>query len=415
MTPWLVWATTAATVVCVVTRPGRLPEWVYAVAGALVVALSGALPWAGVGHAVGEGLDVYLFLAGMLLLSELARREGLFDWVAQLAAQHARGSGRRLFALVFATGVVVTTFLSNDATAVVLTPAVIAVARKARAPMLPLLFACAFVANAASFVLPISNPANLVMFGTHMPPLPQWLARFGLPSLAAIVLTYAVLAWSQRRALAGTVSTEVPLAPIHAHARLTLFALAATALVLMLASWQDWSLGWPTAVMAALAVLTVSLRGRSAPWPVLAGVNWGVLPLVAGLFVLVEALRQTGLVATLAGLLRDQLQAGTVQATWVVAATTTVAGNVANNLPVGLLTSATLAQAAPPEVVRDAALIAVDLGPNIAVSGSLATLLWLSILRREGEHVGFFQFLRLGLVVTLPALAAAIALRLALG
>jgi arsenical pump membrane protein len=57
----------------------------------------------------------------------------------------------------------------------------------------------------------------------------------------------------------------------------------------------------------------------------------------------------------------------------------------------------------------------VDLGPNIAVSGSLATLLWLSILRREGEHVGFFQFLRLGLVVTLPALAAAIALRLALG
>ena len=105
----------------------------------------------------------------MMLLAELARREGLFDFLAGLAVRHADGSAPRLFALPYAIGTLVTIFMSNDATAVVLTPAVCAVAKKAGARPLPYLLACALIANAASFVLPISNPANLVIFGEHLP------------------------------------------------------------------------------------------------------------------------------------------------------------------------------------------------------------------------------------------------------
>src|SRR5437879_12331315 len=136
-----------------------------------------------------KGIDVYLFLTGMMLIAELARQEGLFDWLAALAVEHARGSPQRLFALVYAVGTIVTVFLSNDATAVVLTPAVYAATRAAGAAPLPYLFACAFIANAASFALPISNPANLVVFGERMPHLADWLRQFTLPSVAAIVLT----------------------------------------------------------------------------------------------------------------------------------------------------------------------------------------------------------------------------------
>src|SRR5947209_16759515 len=150
---------------------------------------------------VAKGADVYFFLTGMMLIAELARREGLFDWLAGIAASRARGSAKRLFALVYVVGIVVTTFLSNDATAVVLTPAVYAAARAARADPLPYLYICAFIANAASFVLPISNPANLVVFDGHMPPLLQWLARFGLPSLVSIAATYVILRWAQRKHL----------------------------------------------------------------------------------------------------------------------------------------------------------------------------------------------------------------------
>ena len=93
----------------------------------------------------------------------------------------------RLFTLVYGIGTLVTIFMSNDATAVVLTPAILTAVRKAKVEPLPYLFACALIANAASFVLPISNPANLVVFHQGMPPLGQWLLSFGVPSLLSIV------------------------------------------------------------------------------------------------------------------------------------------------------------------------------------------------------------------------------------
>jgi arsenical pump membrane protein len=77
------------------------------------------------GHAVAKGTDVYLFLIGMMLLSELARGQGVFDWVASVALQGANGSCARLFLLVYGVGTLVTIFMSNDATAVVLTPAIL--------------------------------------------------------------------------------------------------------------------------------------------------------------------------------------------------------------------------------------------------------------------------------------------------
>ena len=133
------------------------------------MSLLALLPWHDALAAIGKGTDVYLFLTGMMLLAELARREGLFDWLAVYAAEAAKGSPARLFSLVYIVGIAVTSFLSNDATAVVLTPAVYAAAKAAEAKPLPYLFICALIANAASFVLPISNPANLVIYNNHMP------------------------------------------------------------------------------------------------------------------------------------------------------------------------------------------------------------------------------------------------------
>ena len=142
------------------------------------------------GQAVAKGTDVYLFLIGMMLLSELAREQGVFDWVASVAVRGANGSCSRLFLLVYSAGTLVTIFMSNDATAVVLTPAILTAVRKAKISPLPYLFVCALIANAASFVLPISNPANLVVFHTGMPPLKTWLADFGVPSVLSILTTF---------------------------------------------------------------------------------------------------------------------------------------------------------------------------------------------------------------------------------
>src|SRR6266436_7544046 len=107
----------------VITRPLRIPEHVWAVIGTVVLIAFGFLPWHNAVAAAAKGIDVYLFLIGMMLLAEIARQEGLFDWLAALAVRYARGSARRLFLIIYAVGTIVTVFLSNDATAVVLTPA----------------------------------------------------------------------------------------------------------------------------------------------------------------------------------------------------------------------------------------------------------------------------------------------------
>ena len=400
----IIWLVAAAAILGILTRPWELPEAVWAVVGAAILVLGSLISWRQARAAVLQGTDVYLFLAGMMLLAELARTEGLFDWVAALAVRWARGSPRRLFALVYLVGIVVTAFLSNDATAVVLTPAVYASARHARADPLPYLFICAFIANAASFLLPISNPANLVVFASHLPPLPLWLGNFAAPSLVAIAATFVVLRATQRRALNEAFAPDVPLPPLTRGARLAALGILLTAVALLWASAAGLELGLPTFVAGALTTLLALLLDRRPPWRLLGGVSWGVIPLVAGLFVLVAGVGRTGLLDEV----RDALQQLTLHsgraATLAAGAAIAAACNVMNNLPVALIAGSIGSGTHVSRTLQDAMLVGVDLGPNLSVSGSLATILWLIALRREKVRVDGLTFLRLGLLVMPPAL-----------
>src|ERR1700689_160630 len=195
MSPHMItWTVAGLATAGVIVRPFNVPEAIWAVSGAVLLVAMGLLSPQDALTGVGKGSDVYLFLFGMMLLAEIAREEGLFAWLAAVATSHAKGSARRLFLLTYGVGTIVTIFLSNDATAGVLTPAVAAAVHTARAEQpLPYLLICAFIANAASFVLPISNPANLVIYGSRMPPLLQWLPAYLLPSLVSIAATYLLL------------------------------------------------------------------------------------------------------------------------------------------------------------------------------------------------------------------------------
>jgi arsenical pump membrane protein len=398
-------AIAALAAVGIVLRPRGLPEAVWAVAAAMLLVALRFLSLSAAWRGVLAGLDVYLFLIGMMLLSEVAREAGLFNWLAALATRLARGSPGRLFTLVYGVGVVVTVFLSNDATAVVLTPAVAAAMRVAAvSEPLPYLLVCAFIANAASFVLPISNPANLVVYGSHMPPLFEWLPLFALPSLAAIAATYIMLRWSQRHRLSHEMVHRVGMPHLSLGGRVAGVGIIATAIVLMAASAWGYQLGLPTAIAGiATAAITLFAEGKS-PVTVVKGVSWGVLPLVAGLFVLVEGLQQTGSIPALARFLLSAAEGSTAGTAWAFAGVTALAANLVNNLPAGLVAATIFQSAEFPEMLRRFVLIAVDLGPNLSVTGSLATILWLAALRREGISVSGWAFLKVGIVVMPPAL-----------
>ena len=388
----------------VIARPWNLPEFIWAVAGAVLLVLLNLLPWTEALTAAAKGTDVYLFLIGMMLLAEVARKECLFDWLAARAVRYSRGSAKRLFLIVYVVGTIVTILLSNDATAVVLTPAVYAATRAAKVEPLPYLFICAFIANAASFVLPISNPANLVVFGAQMPPLLEWLHAFTLPSIASITVTYFALQWSQRSELDASVADAEDITPLTIGGTLALVGIGLTALVLLTASAFDRDLGLPTFIAGAAVTALVLVIGRRSPLPVLKDVSWSVLPLVAGLFILVEGLNRTGALPALARVLKQAASASPQATSWVSGIAVALASNLLNNLPMGLIAATTSQAAQVPAHVSGAILIGVDLGPNLSVTGSLATILWLIALRREGEHVDALRFLKVGLLVMPPAL-----------
>lgn len=408
LTAEFIWIISLTSILCMLLRPHAIAEAYWVCAGAVLLIAIRLIPLRQAAHAVYEGLDVYLFLTGMMILAELAREEGVFDWAADVAAQHARNSPRRLFFLVYLVGTIVTALLSNDATAVVLTPAVLAVVRRAKVDPKPCLLACAFIANAASFVLPFSNPANLVVFDQRMPPLRAWLSIFILPSAASILFTYLCLRWISRKRLRGEFERDLPRTKLSAQGRFALAGLLLAAAALIVSSALGLPLGAPTCGAALVAMAVVMFRDRAVAAQVVKGVSWSVLPLVAGLFVIVSALQNAGLLRLGLGgvqaLEHVAAEVAKITAAFVVA----VLSNGMNNLPVGLMSGAAIRHARETGAVAHAILIGVDLGPNLSVTGSLATILWLIALRREKVEITAWEVFKVGVVAMPVALIASV-------
>jgi arsenical pump membrane protein len=394
----------AISILLMLIRPGNIPEVYWVGGGALLLIVLRLTPLRLAGRAIAEGSDVYLFLIGMMLLSELAREHGVFNWLSSIAVRGANGSCSRLFTLVYGIGTIVTIFMSNDATAVVLTPAILSAVRKAKVEPLPYLFACALIANAASFVLPISNPANLVVFHNGMPPLARWLLYFGVPSVLAIVTTYAIMRVIFREELRGAIDTEVSPEPLTGNSKLVLAGLAVMVFVLLTASSLKMDLGLPTCTAALVITAVLSIKSRSNPIGLAREISWGTLILVAGLFVMVDAMENIGALSVTKGWLAWAQRLPPAAGALVVGFTVGVANNLVNNLPLGLIAGATLQAAHVKGLVSHAVLIGIDLGPNLSVTGSLATILWLLALRREKLDVSFWRFLKVGAIAMPVAL-----------
>jgi arsenical pump membrane protein len=395
-------------IVLMLIRPRNIPE-VYWIAGGVLLLLVLRLVRLQLAvRAAAKALDVCLFLIGMMLLSELAREHGVFDWLSSVALRSARGSCSRLFALVYAVGTIVTMFMSNDATAVVLTPAILTAVRKAKVQPLPYLFVCAFIANAASFLLPISNPANLVVFHNQMPPLGRWLLSYGVPSLFSIASTFIVMRWLFRKELCAAIEGEVEAKPLRSEGVLVLGGLAAMVVVLLTASSLGKDLGLPIYLAALAITAVVSIKARSNPLGLAREISWATLALVAGLFVMVDAMESIGAMQQTREWLTWAQTLGSTTGTLITGLAVGVANNLVNNLPLGLIAGSTMQAAHAKGLIADAVLIGVDLGPNLSITGSLATILWLIALRKEKLDVTFWDFLKVGVVAMPVALLASL-------
>jgi arsenical pump membrane protein len=382
-------------------RPRGWPEAVAAVPAAGLLIALGVISWRGATAEVGRLLPVVGFLAAVLVLARLCDDEGLFRAAGAAMARPGSGNQRRLFAMVFVIAAATTAILSLDATVVLLTPVVLATASTLRVPARPHAFATAHLANSASLLLPVSNLTNLLAFGAAGLSFIHFTAVMTLPWLCAVGVEFVLL----RGLFARELSVEPTRDTVAGDVKVPVFALVVLALTL--AGFGVTSLFGLSPALAALAGAIVLgahglARGRSTVAGIANALDVPFLAFVLCLGVVVAAVMRNGL----DGAMRDVLPAGhTLPALLGIAGVAALLSNVVNNLPAVLVLLPLVTASGPAAVL--AVLIGVNVGPNLTYVGSLANLLWRSVVRRD-IRAGFVEFTRIGLLTTPLTLAVAV-------
>ncbi|HET7560143.1 MAG TPA: ArsB/NhaD family transporter [Limnochordia bacterium] len=394
------WGATAILIVCMglIFRYPRRQVW-WSAGAALCCLVGGWFDLGDVWRLARETGPVLTFLAGMLLVSAVAERGGVFAFAAGAAARAARGSARLALALLFTLGTLITIIFSLDTTAVVLTPLVATFVRAAALDPLPFVLATIYAANMSSLLLPVSNLTNLLAQGAIGARFWTFTGRMALPELAVAGGCLALLLIVFRRPLqSGFAAAAAPVAPLDGFGRATLVGLAAVVAGIGLAPLARLPLWLPAVVGGAGLALLALARRRLSAGELRREVAWGVLPFAFGLFITVGSALAGGLGAL--ALTAAAHVAGPTGFTDLlgVAAASALGANLVNNLPMYLLTQGALVGAAAPPAGLYAALIGVNVGPNLSVVGSLATLLALGLYARRGLTVTPGAFLRHGLV-----------------
>lgn len=385
--------------------------------------LSGGATPGDVEAVIRDNLTVFAFFLGMMAITTLAEQAGVFDRMAAAAARLAYGSPRRLFFNIFLLGTAISTFLTNDATALILTPVVYALVTRLQLDPLPYVFACTFIADTASMTLPISNPINIIL-GQRFQGLALGDAIHYLlaPSLAAIAINIVAFAWIFRARLGGrfTLREDDPRSDEQRRAfAVALVVLGVVGLAFVGASAVRPSPIGAVAIAGALAlVLATRAQGRLRWKSLAAGISWSIFPFIAGMFLLVRGLEHQGVTHQLGDLLSSLVGTGTYRPAIAATFFAAVSSNAINNVPAVAVITATIPtihHVSQPALVYGS-LIGCDLGPNLTVVGSLSTMIWLLILRQRKMEISALTYARLGIMVTpVMLLVSALLLGLLLG
>jgi arsenical pump membrane protein len=412
----------AITLLFVIWQPRGLGIGWSATAGALVALATGVIKPANipvVWHIVWNA--TFTFVA-LIIISVLLDEAGFFKWAALHVARWGRGRGRLLFPLILLLGFGIAAFFANDGAALLLTPIMLAILVELKfSPKAALAFiiATGFVADTTSLPLVISNLVNIVSANYYNIGFNRYALVMVPVDFASLAATVGVLWWYFRKDIPKTYQISALAEPKTAILDGQIFRAAFPVMGILLAAYlltapYNIPVSYIT-ILGALVLLAIAWRSQIIPvGTVIKNAPWQIVIFSLGMYLVVYGLRNAGLTLYMADALGWLAGHGNMATAFGTGFLTAILSSVMNNLPsvlVGVLAIQQTQHLAPltQQMMVYANVIGCDLGPKFTPIGSLATLLWLHVLAGKNKKIGWGQYMKIGLVITPPVLAVALA------
>ena len=368
---------------------GRLPflrvdrTGVAIIGGALVV-VSGLLPWDRAVAAVDAHTLVLLF--GMMIVAAYLRLSGFFRLVTYAAVRRARTPVGLLGLIIVAAGVLSALFV-NDVVCLVMAPIVLDLSRRLRLPPVPYLVALATAANVGSVATLTGNPQNMLVGSFSGISYRAFLLREAPVALIGLAIVFAVIWLAYRHRLPPALPTEAIAEPGVVHRALMIKTVAAVSVMLV-----AFLAGVPIALVAIGGAAYCLLTRRVNPDKVYREIDWGLLVLFTGLFVVIGGVEASGL----AGQILDAAAAVGLSRPAVLTAVTAVLSNLVSNVPAVLLFKTVIPTFGEPARAWLLLAMASTLAGNLTILGSVANLIVVAQARGAGIRIGFLESRRVG-------------------
>jgi arsenical pump membrane protein len=394
-----------ASISLVMVRPKPFNEATAAALGAIIMLVVGIISPAQTWEVLQANANVLLFFLGLMIISLVAEQAGFFTWCAAKSVKIAHGKGPLLLIVVFGLGSALTAFFSNDATALILTPIVFTLVTRLKLNALPYVFTCAFIANTASMLLPVSNPVNLLAVGQFDITLGEYLKHLLIPSLLVIGTNIGLFGLIFRREIAGIYRDNYSAENLRIDGFFVSVSvgLGFTALGYIFVSIYGLPLAYPAVAGAAFLLACGFFFHRLKVRQLASGISWTIFLFIFALALLIQGLENANITQMLANALARLASHGTLAALFSVTIGTAVGSNLINNWSMMMVSVSSLSSLAQTpgfdRVLVYGAIMGADLGPNIAILGSLSSMLWLVLLRQRGLDIHPMQYLKLGLIV----------------
>jgi arsenical pump membrane protein len=402
------------TLILIMVRPKPLNEATAALLGAIIMVAASVVSPGQTLEVFKGSANILLFFLGLMIVCAVADRAGFFEWSAFKAVKLAKGKGSRLLLVLFGLGTVITAFFSNDTTALVLTPIVYVLVTRLNLNPLPYVFACAFIANTASIILPISNPVNILPVDEFGLTLGGYLKHLLLPAVLAITINVALFFLIFRKAISARFKYDESEHPVKIDRFFvfTCVVLVLTAIGYVLTSLYGLPLSFPALGGAAILLIGGFAFRCLTVKKVNSGISWSILIFIFSLAVLVRGLDNAGVTEAIGQAVSELVSVNHLGAVMATSFGTAIGSNLINNWSMMMVSVSSLdsvGNSISPlgQPLVYSCILGADIGPNIAILGSLSSMLWLVLLRQRGLDIHPLQYLKLGLIVTPPMLAVA--------